>query len=228
MKKRFLIIILFCVIVIFNLNAQIEYGYDLPKSSTDPWKFGITLGATYDWINRPRDIEKTCGYKVGMAGDKHLVYNIYFRPTLNFFKKGYKVRAENNFNSDVDGYFINTELNVEMKFGDERSGSGLVIYFAPFLNYGISGNTDITYLSHNPECATNPGAIDWYGTTDSYSTFDEDKGIDRFDLGFLVGLGYDINHHFELNFNYNVGYFNIGGYANYRWRSLQCQLTYFF
>ncbi len=223
MKKN-LLILAFLLTISVELFAQIEYGYERPKSSTDPWKFGITAGATYDWINQQKDIEKTWGYKVGIAGDKHLVYNVYFRPTLNFSRKGYKVRAENNFNSNVEGYFINTELNIELKFGDERLGSGFIVYFAPFLTYGIGGNTDIEYLSHNPDSS----GVDWYGTKESYSTFDDDKGIAKTDVGFLVGVGYDINHHFELNFNYVAGYFNIGGYNNYRWRSLQGQITYFF
>lgn len=83
MKKYLLIIV--SLLLCCKAFAQMEVS--TVKESRDPWKFGINVNATYDWVNQPKYIEKQYGAKVGVAGEKHLVYNLYFKPTFNFGRK---------------------------------------------------------------------------------------------------------------------------------------------
>ncbi len=231
MKKQLTFILLSLLSI--TLFSQIEYGYERPKSSTDPWKFGITGGVSWDWINQQNGIQKKIGWRAGISGEKHLVYNIYFRPALNFVKKGFLCDIENNFKNDVNAYLVQAELNFELKFGNEYKGRGFLCYFAPFFSYGIGGKSTLT--NQNPINPGNPNLPpENYMVPIEYSTFYEDRdklknlSFAKEDVGFILGVGYDINHNIELNFNYTLGFINIGAYNNFRWQNLNFSLTYFF
>ena len=44
----------------------------------------------------------------------------------------------------------------------------------------------------------------------------------------MFGIGYDFNHHWEIDAKYVMGFVNIGRWNNYRWRGFSIGLTYFF
>lgn len=206
--------------------SQIEYGYDRPQSSIDPWKFGLNVNITQDWINQTNGIEKKIGWKAGINGEKHLVYNIYFRPVLNFVSKGFNYDEKLKSKNDVKAYLLSLELNIELKFGDERKGRGLVCYFAPFFTYGIGGTS--TFTNQNPINPNDSTVLPQdYMVEREYETFGDNQ-LKKEDIGFLVGIGYDINHHIELNSFYALGFMNVGAYNNFRWNSISFGLTYFF
>ncbi len=224
--NRLIIIIFSVIIASVSSFAQIEYGYDRPKSSTDPWKFGLNVNVSQDWINQQNGIEKKIGWKAGISGEKHLVYNIYFRPVFNFVSRGYTCNIANNFKNDVNAYLLDLELTIELKFGNELKGRGFLVYFAPFFTYGIGGTSTYTNLNPiNPNGTNTPP--DNYLMPIEYGTFD-DYQFKKEDVGFIVGAGYDINHHIELNFNYVVGFFHVGSYNNFRWKNINFGITYFF
>lgn len=216
MKKAllFISILMFCSV----LFAQMEVS--TVKESKDPWKFGINVGATYDWVNQPKYIDKKFGAKVGVAGEKHLVYNLYFKPALNLWKKGYKSSFTQG-TVDVDGYFLDFEAGLELKFGDERMGRGFIFSLTPFFTYGMFGNTTWTNNdASDTENYTN-------GTSKTVKTFD-DGNLHKEDIGYMFGIGYDINHHWELEAKYTMGFVNTGRWNNYRWRGFSFGVTYFF
>ena len=218
MKKTISVFVL-ALSAFLTLHAQIEYGYDRPKSSTDPWKWGINADVSLDWINQQAYIDKKTGWRFGLSAEKHLIYNIYFRPTVSFAKKGFSCYTQNNFSNDVTAYHIYSELNMELKFGDEYRGRGLLVYFAPYFSYGIAGTS--RYVNLNPNDTTN------FNQPVDYDTYGENS-VKKEDLGFLFGAGYDINHHLEINFGFSVGYLNMGSFNNFRWRSVSAGITYFF
>lgn len=235
--KRYLLIILLLLADI-SVFGQIEYGYDRPKSSTDPWKFGINANVSQDWINQKNGIDKQIGWKAGISGEKHLVYNIYFRPVFNFAKRGFACEIENEFRNEVNAYLLDMELTIELKFGDEFRGRGFLLYFAPFFTYGISGTSTYTNLNpvdpnkvtqEHPYNPLKPEEFypDNYLQPQDYGTFD-DYQLKKEDVGFILGVGYDINHHLELNLYYVLGFLNVGSYNNFRWRSVNFGITYFF
>ena len=225
MKKIFSVIVLLFVVSAQGF-PQIEYGYDRPKSSTDPWKFGINADISLDWINQRNGIEKQIGWKAGISGEKHLVYNLYFRPVLNFVSKGFVYDEELVARNDVNAYLLDLELTIELKFGDERKGRGFLLYFAPFFTYGIGGTSTFTNQNPiNPDGSKNPPAN--YMQPYEYGTFD-DYQLKKEDVGFILGAGYDINHHIEINVNYLMGFLFTGTYNNFRWRGIRTGLTYFF
>lgn len=216
MKKYLLIIV--SVLLCYETFAQMEVS--TVKESRDPWKFGINVNATYDWVNQPKYIEKQYGAKVGVAGEKHLVYNLYFKPTFNFWKKGYKSVFPQG-SVDVEGYFLDFEATLELKFGDERLGRGFIFSLTPFFTYGIFGNT--TWTNNDATDAENYTA----GVSKTVKTF-ADGNLHKEDVGYMFGIGYDFNHHWELDAKYIMGFVNIGRWNNYRWRGFSIGVTYFF
>lgn len=216
MRKTSLLLLLS---IFTGMTAFAQMEESTVKESHDPWKFGINVGATYDWVNQPKYIDKVFGAKVGVCGEKHLVYNLYFKPTLSLWKKGYKSVFDRG-ETKVDGYFLDFEATLALKFGSEREGRGLVVSVTPFFTYGLFGNTtwkndlegDINYTE---------------GISNTVKTFDNGN-LHREDIGYMFGVGYDINHHWEISGNFIMGFVNIGRWNNYRWRGWNLGLTYFF
>ena len=67
---------------------------------------------------------------------------------------------------------------------------------------------------------------DNYGTINE-ATFSKTM-MKSMDIGFQVGLGYDINKNFELGGTYIFGLQSILRTANFMWRGYQFHLSYFF
>ncbi|MBR1769956.1 MAG: outer membrane beta-barrel protein [Bacteroidales bacterium] len=203
--------------------AQMEVS--TVKESRDPWKFGVGIGATYDWVNQPRYIDKVFGLKAGVSGEKHLVYNLYFRPTFNLWKKGYEANYT-NASVKVDGFFLDFEATLELKFGDERLGRGLVFSLTPFLTYGVAGNTKI--YNENSSSEDYDKNIEYTGSSSKTVKTFADGNLHKEDVGYIFGVGYDINHSWEFTASYTMGFVNIGRWNNYRWRGWGFGITYFF
>lgn len=213
-------ILLFIFALFYSVFALAQMEVSTVKESREPWKFGISVNGTCDWVNQPKYIEKKYGAKVGVVGEKHLVYNLYFKPMLAMWKKGYKSVFKQG-TTDVEGYFLDIEAKLELKFGDERAGRGLVVSLTPFITYGLFGNTTWTNSDQNDK--------DNYteGMSKTVKTFD-DGNLHKEDVGYMFGIGYDFNHHWEINASYTMGFVNIGRWNNYRWRGWSIGMTYFF
>ena len=217
MRFKILFILILCTIFPCSLFSQAGTYFN-GHQSHDAWRFGIQAGVAYDWINIPRYADAKIGYKVGICGEKHLVYNIYFKPVFNFFRKSCDILVENNFKDEIRGYLVDVEATIELKFGDERKGRGLICYMAPYFSYGVGGKSFATDLKTE--------IPDGKDVVTEYRTF-ADNNVNKEDLGFVLGVGYDISQHFQIDFNYVIGYFSYNSYNNFRWKSLQIGLIYF-
>lgn len=228
MRKHFLFYILLICQVLPALS-QIEYGYERPKSSTDPWKFGVYGSATRDWVNQQAGIDKKTGYRVGLVAEKHLVYNLYFKPILSFTYKGFKyenaykegissVSSDAYFRNDVNAYLLNLELTIEMKFGNAYKDRGFFLFFAPFFTQGIGGTSSYTRL--------NPNFPETYMVKQEYDTFGDNQ-VQKQDVGYVLGGGFDFNKYLQVNLFYTFGFINEGAYNNFRWRNFGASLVIF-
>ncbi|MBQ9254209.1 MAG: outer membrane beta-barrel protein [Bacteroidales bacterium] len=215
MKRSFAILVV-AFIVSLSCFAQMEQSK--VKSFNDPWKFGVNVSATYDYINPSANNSAKVGMKAGIQGEKHLVYMIYFRPSMDLYKRGYTANYPGTVKADVDGYFLEFDATIELKFGDERLGRGWFLSLTPFFTYGLFGNTDQTSLNPDEES---------YNKPITYKTFD-DRSLTREDIGYKLGLGYDFNHNWEFNLEYLFGFVNVMNFSNYRWRGVSAGLSYFF
>ncbi|MCF0211078.1 MAG: outer membrane beta-barrel protein [Bacteroidales bacterium] len=211
MKKQILILV-FGLFACLNVFAQMEESK--VKSSDDPWKFGVNIAASYDYEHPTQHSTGKIGVKAGFAAEKHLVYNIYFKPTVNLCKKGFKEDTQLQ-TLDYNAYFLEIEANLEMKFGDERTGKGFLISITPFYSYGLFGSTTFDILE-----GENAGS-------ETIDPFANDDFL-RPDLGYKLGIGYDINHNWELNATYLFGFYNIINGSSHKWRGVNVGLTYFF
>ncbi|MBQ0113715.1 MAG: outer membrane beta-barrel protein [Bacteroidales bacterium] len=212
--KKFFSILTLALLISIEAFSQMEVSK--VKSFDDPWKFGIGVGATYDYLNPSQYTQGGVGMKFGICGEKHLVYMIYFRPSMNLWKRDFSMESATR-EGKMNGYFLDFEASIEFKFGDERLGKGFLLSLTPFVSYGLWGNTTYTNLDVN--------SAD-YGKETSYNTF-EDDGFTKEDIGYKLGLGYDFNHKWEFNLNYYFGFNYIKNNNNYRWRGVSAGLTYF-
>lgn len=209
------LISLCCALILFSsVNAQYPQQKAV-KSSKEPWRYGIKAGGSYDYLSIERGGEAKLGYRIGLVGEKRLVYNIFFQPSLNFIQKGFKYEIEKGYRLDVSAMFLEFEAGLLFKFGDDRLQRGFFLSLTPFYNYGIAGtqlHTDLNPKSPNLNKET------------EYKMFENNS---RTDLGFRLGIGYDFNKHFEIGAGYTFGMFNYSNTSNYRWRGYNVQLLLF-
>ena len=72
------LISLCCALILFSyVNAQYPQQKAV-KSSKEPWRYGIKAGGSYDYLSIERGGDAKLGYRVGLVGEKRLVYNIFF------------------------------------------------------------------------------------------------------------------------------------------------------
>lgn len=212
-KKTFATLL--CLILSIGLSAQQPQKSNV-KSSKAPWRFGIKAGASYDGLSIKSGGDYKFGFRAGVSAEKHLVYNLFFQPSLNFAKKGFKYEIANGYSLDVDAMVVEIEAALAMKFGDERTERGFFINLIPYYTYGVGGKTK--HVDLNPISET-------FNREREYKTFENNN---TYDLGFKLGVGYDFSSHLSLTANYTFGMNKFSPTANYRWRSWGVQLILFF
>lgn len=210
------LISLCCALIVFSyVNAQYPQQKEV-KSSKEPWKFGIKAGGSYDYLSIERGGSAKFGYKAGIVGEKRLVYNLFFQPSLNFIQKGFDYEIKNGYHLDVSAMFLEFEAGLLMKFGDDRLQRGFFLSLTPFVTYGLTGTRIHTNLD--------PKSPDYNKETKGK----EFEYNDRKDLGFRLGIGYDFNKTFEIGAGYTFGMLNYSPTTNYRWRGYSLNLLMFF
>jgi len=203
------------LLLLISINLKAQPVKSNVETSTQPWKYGLRAGLSYDIATIQQDADYKFGWKAGLVAEKRLVYNIYFQPSLSFQNKGYKYELRFNNKGDINSYLIEGVAGILMKFGDERAGSGLIISVSPYFTYGIGGKSTFEDLRDTVSL----GVL----TENSFS----DNRLQKFDIGFQLGLGYDINHRWELGGSYNFGLLRMMNYTNFRWKGFQVHLSYF-
>ena len=216
-KAQAFCIFIFSLLVI-TISLQAQPIYSEVKSSHQPWNYGIRLGGSYDNTTLKQGTDYKFGWKVGLVGEKRLVYNMYFQPSLSFQDKGYSYEWTYLAKGNINTYLIEGVAGLVMKFGDERLGQGLIISVSPYFTYGVGGKT-------TDEDLRSDTVSNFYGRTTSES-FSDNK-LSRFDLGFQLGVGYDFSHKWEIGGIYYFGLQKMTNFNNYRWRGFQIHLTYF-
>ncbi len=211
--KRFLVV-LFLLSSFFASSQPVE---TYVKSSSEPWRYGLRGGVSYDGVSLQQGVEYKFGYKLGLVAEKRLVYNLYFQPAMTFHKKGYAFEQRFHSKGDVDAMVIELAANLLLKFGDARLGKGFYIGVSPYVSFGVGGKTKVEDLRNTDD---NWGVIE----DNSFSL----HRMRTMDIGFLLGIGYDFNHSFEMGAYYCMGLQSTLRSANFMWRGFQLNLSYFF
>ncbi len=213
MKKLF--VLCFCLLGCSLLFAQAPQKSSV-KSSKEPWRVGIKIGGSYDNLSMKSGGESKFGFRTGITADKPLVYNLYFQPSLNFVKKGFKYEIANGYRLDANAMMVEVELGLALKFGDNRLKRGFFLNMIPYYTYGIGGKTISTDLNTNSQD---------FGKETEYKTFEYNN---TYDIGFKLGAGYDFNKHCSISANYTFGMNKYSNTTNYHWRGWTAQLMFFF
>lgn len=206
MKHKVLIILL-CLFAIKISQAN---------TNDNPWRFGIKISGSYDKTSIINGGKSKLGYKLGFLAEKHLLYMIYFQPSVQYSQRGYEYEIRNGFHENTTYNAIEIDAGLLLKFGDERLNRGMFFSITPYIARGLAVNLTQTNINPNsPE----------YNQTTSYNNFDY---INKKDAGFKLGIGYDFNKHFEIAANYTFGLNKINNTTNYKWRGFALHLVYLF
>lgn len=218
-KIIYFIPFIFSLLILFNISLVAQPVKSKVKSSNQPWQYGLRAGASYDIATLQQGAEYKLGWKIGFVAEKRLVYNMYFQPSLSFQNKGYIYERPFYDKGNINAYLIEGVAGILMKFGDERLGRGFIISISPYFTYGVGGKSSFEDLR-------DPTTNNYYGKI-TENTFSDNR-LKPFDLGFQLGIGYDINHNWEIGGNYTFGLQRMMSYTNFRWKGFQVHLTYFF
>ncbi len=204
--KRFLI----------TLICLFAFTISWANSNEDSWQFGIKTSGSYDKVSIRNGGKSKLGYKLGFLAEKHLLYMIYFQPSVQYSQRGYEYEIINGFHEITTYNALEIDAGLLLKFGDDRLKRGLFFSITPYISRGISVNSSRTNI--------NPNSPEYNQTITS-----KDFGyINKKDGGFKLGIGYDLNKHFEIATNYTFGFNKINNTTNYKWRGFNLHLVYFF
>ncbi|MDR0971257.1 MAG: outer membrane beta-barrel protein [Bacteroidales bacterium] len=216
MYKKIILIVGIVFLCLNLVNAQPIKSK--VESYHESWNYGFLLSGAYNGVTKAENAQYKFGYKAGFIAEKRLIYFLYFQPCLSFVNRSFSYTRPFEGKLDVNAYIIEGVANIALKFGDHIKNRGLIIYISPYISYGIGGKTIIDSLSKNNEIVIN-GQIE-------EKTF-SDKMLNAFDIGFFLGLGYDINEHWGLSLGYIAGMQRIMNYSGNRWKGFQFQINYF-
>ena len=204
--KRFLII----------LTCLFAFTISWANSNEDSWQFGIKTSGSYDKVSIRNGGKSKLGYKLGFLAEKHLLYMLYFQPSVQYSQKSYEYEIRNGFHEITTYNSIEIEAGLLLKFGDDILNRGMFFSITPYISRGLAVNSNRTNI--------NPNSSE-YNQTITSKEFDY---INKNDTGFKLGIGYDFNKHFEIAANYTFGFNKINNTTNYKWRGFALHLVYFF
>ena len=182
--KKTPLITLFCVVLALTCSfLQAQPVKSTVRSSRDPWQFGIKASGSFDKVSIKSDSKLKFGYKAGIVAEKHLVYMLYFQPSVQFTQKGYKYEIPYGYRDETYFSMLEFDAGLLLKFGDERLKRGMLLSLTPYITKALGVKWSQTNLIPNsPE----------YNTTITGN----DLGIlNTLDIGFKLGIGYDFNRH---------------------------------
>lgn len=217
-KTHWVLTLCFSIFLFISTLLNAQPVKSKVKSSNQPWQFGLRIGGSFDNAGSG---DYKFGWKAGFVGEKRLVYNMYFQPSLSFQNKGYKYEIPFHTKGDVNAYLLEGVLGILIKFGDDRLSRGMYIAVSPFFTIGLGGKSEIEDLRDTT--AINPV---YYGKV-TENTF-SDYALRTLDLGFHLGVGYDFNRNVSLGGVYYFGLQKMSYYSNARWKGFQIHLSYFF
>ena len=133
--------------------------------------------------------------------------NIQYMPHIIFHQKGGKVDTSSTENEVVLNY-IDLGMNANFHINDE-----LYLAVGPYLGYLVSGVRKTTVS----------------GETDSESISDNDwDDYNRTEFGANLGVGYNINDLFNVNFSYGLAFTDVKDDISERNTSIQIGIGYVF
>ena len=77
------------------------------------------------------------GYKAGFVAEKHLVYMLYFQPSVQFTQKGYKYEIPYGFRDETSFSMLEFDAGLLLKFGDERLKRGMFLSLTPYITKAL-------------------------------------------------------------------------------------------
>lgn len=205
MKHRFLIILI-CLFAFAISQANTNEG---------SWQFGIKTSGSYDKVSIRNGGKSKLGYKLGFLAEKHLLYMLYFQPSVQYSQKSYEYEIRNGFHEITTYNAIEIDAGLLLKFGDDRLKRGMFFSITPYISKGFAVKSIRTNI--------NPNSTE-YNQTITSKEFDY---INKNDAGFKLGIGYDFNKHFEIAANYTFGFNKINNTTNYKWRGFALHLVFF-
>ena len=195
MKKTFLIILI--LLVSITLNAQ-----------TSKMKFGVKSGINmskytpelYVGNSRLANYQGKIGFYIGGYTNIEIFEKFKIQPEILFSSQGTKRVFEDITLTDSNGISIETG-NIEEKISESVISIPITLQYFTNNKFNLEGGIQLGYIiNRKQETTKNP--FDGFLVDNSQNN---NTNYDKFDLGFNVGLGYEIFENIRINTRYFLG-----------------------
>mgnify|MGYP006118837825 CR=1 FL=1 len=195
MKKNILIILI--LLVSISINAQ-----------TSKMKFGIKSGINmskytpelYVGNSRLADYQGKLGFYIGGYTNIEISEKFKIQPEILFSSQGTKRVFEDISLTDSNGILIGTG-DIEEKISESVISIPITLQYFINNKFNLEGGIQLGYIiNRKQETTKNP--FDGFLGNNSQNN---NTNYDKFDLGFNVGLGYEIFENMRINTRYFLG-----------------------
>jgi hypothetical protein len=174
-------------------------------------RFGVKAGVGLSKVrgtNMEDDYKKLFGVNAGLMADFSFSDRLSFHPELLYSQKGTRV--------DYTAFYANSAGTLTLS----NVGKGRLHYLdLPLLlrlkagGFFLEAGPQLGYLLAQKSELTMTGTTTYIGgttvsTVTKTQTDDSTDGIRRFDVGYIVGIGYQLPQGFEVGLRFNNGFSN--------------------
>jgi len=206
MKKLFLITVILCLATTFT-NAQVRFGVKAGANFSNLYVSKHKEGINADQYNG------RFSYHFGGVMEYSVSRMFSIQPELLYMNQGANLKKENSFGMKDGHITLNSlQLPVNLKASFDLGNKKLFVYGGPYISYNIYAKAK--------------GKID--GKTHDVELLSKNSELKRFDYGFGIGVGMEINK-FTLTLGNQIGHQDINkGNGKMKTGSLTLSAGYFF
>tara|TARA_B110000238_G_C15905764_1_gene344016 strand:- start:16 stop:666 length:651 start_codon:yes stop_codon:yes gene_type:complete len=195
MKKNILIILI--LLVSISINAQ-----------TSKMKFGIKSGINmskytpelYVGNSRLADYQGKLGFYIGGYTNIEISEKFKIQPEILFSSQGTKRVFEDISLTDSNGILIGTG-DIEEKISESVISIPITLQYFINNKFNLEGGIQLGYIINRKQETTKNPFDEFLGNNSQ----NNNTNYDKFDLGFNVGLGYEIFENMRINTRYFLG-----------------------
>ena len=189
--------IILILLVSISINAQ-----------TSKMKFGIKSGINlskytpelYVGNSRLADYQGKIGFYIGGYTNIEISEKFKIQPEILFSSQGTKRVFENISFTDSNGILIGTG-DIEEKIRESVISMPIILQYFINNKFNLEGGIQLGYIIDRKQ-KTSKNPFDEFLENNSQNN---NTNYDKFDLGFNVGLGYEIFENLRINTRYFLG-----------------------
>ncbi|WGH75976.1 porin family protein [Tenacibaculum tangerinum] len=195
MKKNiFIILILFFSISINSQNTKMQFGI---KSGINMSKYTPELNVEN---TRLADYQRKIGFYIGGYTNIKISQKFKIQPEILFSSQGTKRVFEDISLTDSNGELI-ISGDIEEKISESVISTPITLQYFINNEFNLEGGIQLGYIMNRKQEITKNPLDSFFGNNSQ----NINTNYDKFDLGFNIGLGYEVFENMRINTRYFHG-----------------------